>query len=100
MEAQAYGTAQATPTEWPLVDPQYVLDEIRASTTFYTTYKHWALLKEFQKSKVKQKWKELSEELKQRIASNALSKYENAQNAERERQAVNHVVCVCCLISI
>ena len=79
---------QASATEWPLVDPQYVLNELRELPSFYKTYKIWTKLQENQKAKVRNEWNKLNEVEKKRIASNALEKYENAQNQERQRQAV------------
>jgi hypothetical protein len=79
---------QASATEWPLVDPQYALNELRELPSFYKRYKIWTIFQENQKANVRNEWNKLNEVEKKRITSNALEKYKNAQNQERQRQAV------------
>jgi hypothetical protein len=83
-----YSEMQALTTEWPLCDPQYVLNELREVPSFYKTYKIWTKLEEYQKKNVRIKWNELSEDVRKGIASRALQKFENAQNEEKQRQVV------------
>ncbi len=59
---------QALTTEWPLCDPQYVLNELREVPSFYKTYKIWTKLEKYKKS-ARIKWNEFSEEVRKGIAS-------------------------------
>jgi hypothetical protein len=80
---------EATTIEWPLVDPQYVLNELKSIPSFYKSYKIWTKLNENQKSNVLAFWKTLSEDIKQNVASDALQKFNAAQSMEKERQEVS-----------
>jgi hypothetical protein len=70
---------------WPDIDHQFVLNELRKISGFYSTFKKWDKLDSKQRNKVKVFFQNLDKDTKKKIIQESVTQYENAEAVKKQK---------------